>query len=183
MTTSPPPIPVLGLHHHEWVVDDQERTRAFYEGVIGLPLVATWIEDVAVEDARIQYIHTQYGLADGSALSFFSFADPDDQSRFAGCPQSSPFAHLALAVTPEAQQAIAERFSTSEAETGPSYTLDHGYCTSLYLTDPDGLVLEFTADSPAAAETRSQRRRTASVDLQRWHAGDRRGNNPLRPRG
>lgn len=39
MTTGP-----VRLHHHAWVTSDQEMTAAFYEGIIGLPLVATWIE-------------------------------------------------------------------------------------------------------------------------------------------
>ena len=32
------------LHHHAYVCADQERTRRFYEDVLGLPLIATWIE-------------------------------------------------------------------------------------------------------------------------------------------
>ena len=32
------------LHHHAFVVTDQETTRRFYEDVVGLPLVATWCE-------------------------------------------------------------------------------------------------------------------------------------------
>ena len=32
------------LHHNAYVCADQERTRHFYEDIVGLPLVATWIE-------------------------------------------------------------------------------------------------------------------------------------------
>src|SRR5690349_24522219 len=32
------------LHHTAYVTRDLEATRAFYEDVIGLPLVATWCE-------------------------------------------------------------------------------------------------------------------------------------------
>ena len=32
----------LRLHHTAYVTRDQQATRAFYEDLIGLPLVATW---------------------------------------------------------------------------------------------------------------------------------------------
>ena len=32
------------LHHTAYVTKDQEKTRQFYEDVIGLPLTATWCE-------------------------------------------------------------------------------------------------------------------------------------------
>src|SRR5262245_50727308 len=32
------------LHHTAYVAKDLEKTRAFYEDVIGLPLMATWCE-------------------------------------------------------------------------------------------------------------------------------------------
>jgi glyoxylase I family protein len=32
------------LHHTAYVTKDLEATRAFYEDLIGLPLVATWSE-------------------------------------------------------------------------------------------------------------------------------------------
>ena len=32
------------LHHNAWVVKDLERTRQFYEDLLGLPLTATWCE-------------------------------------------------------------------------------------------------------------------------------------------
>ena len=32
------------LHHTAYVTKDLERTRAFYEDLIGLPLLATWCE-------------------------------------------------------------------------------------------------------------------------------------------
>ncbi len=34
-------IPIR-LHHNAYVTRDQEKTRQFYEDIIGLPLVATW---------------------------------------------------------------------------------------------------------------------------------------------
>ncbi|MGA1439464.1 MAG: VOC family protein, partial [Ilumatobacteraceae bacterium] len=32
------------LHHTAYVTKDQEATRAFYEDILGFPLLATWSE-------------------------------------------------------------------------------------------------------------------------------------------
>mgnify|MGYP000859599251 CR=1 FL=1 len=56
------------LHHNAYVCEDQERTRQFYEDVIGLPLLATWIEEpefAHVPGKRLTYSHTFYGIGDG----------------------------------------------------------------------------------------------------------------------
>ena len=31
-----------------------------------------------------------------------------------------------------------------------TYVLEHGYCRSVYVTDPDDTILEFTFDNPEA---------------------------------
>lgn len=41
-----------------------------------------------------------------------------------------------------------------EAAGYETMTIDHGYCGSLYVTNPNGLNLEFTVDHPRANESR-----------------------------
>jgi len=55
------------LHHTAYVTKDQEATRAFYEDVLGFPLLATWSEADELFGALRVYCHTFFGLADGSA--------------------------------------------------------------------------------------------------------------------
>jgi catechol 2,3-dioxygenase-like lactoylglutathione lyase family enzyme len=160
------------LHHHAFVVADQERTRAFYEDVIGLPLVETWCE----EDDTSDYCHTFYELADGSCLAFFQFASAEVQEANAR-PSTSVYDHVALAATPSVQAAIAAR---AEAAGALSMTIDHGYCTSLYVPDPDGLIIEITVDKPDAVAAAVERRGRAHDELARWLAGDHRDNNAYR---
>ena len=57
------------LHHHAYVVADQERTRHFYEDILAMPLVATWCEKEHVRGKEREYCHTFFSLADGSALA------------------------------------------------------------------------------------------------------------------
>ena len=54
------------LHHTAYVTKDQEATRAFYEDILGFPLLATWSEADELFGAVRVYCHTFFGLADGT---------------------------------------------------------------------------------------------------------------------
>jgi catechol 2,3-dioxygenase-like lactoylglutathione lyase family enzyme len=161
------------LHHHAYVTTDQESTRRFYEEVVGLPLVATWTE---IADGQ-EYCHTFFGLADGGALAFFQFADRTYSDESAPPVPFSPYRHVALLVDPESQDRIRERAEEARVDT---FTLDHGFCKSLYLSDPNGLILEFTIDHPEIDKIDALRRENAHRDLARWLAGDHSSNNDWR---
>ncbi len=165
----------IRLHHHAYVSSDQERTRQFYEDIIGLPLVDTWCE--AGENGGSDFCHTFFELEDGSSLAFFQFAEAEAQAA-AVSPPTSVYDHVALAATPEVQAAIEERAGAAGV---PALLIDHGYCSSLYLSDPDGLLIEITVDNPAAVAGAAARRPTARAELERWLAGDHTDNNTFRP--
>ncbi|WP_328308151.1 VOC family protein [Streptomyces sp. NBC_00442] len=166
----------LRLHHHAWITDDQEANRRFYEDVIGLPLVATRTEHQVLTGSERAYSHALYGLADGSALAFFQFADPEDQKEFKTISDSTPLRHIAFKVETETQEAMGERVTAAgDAETN-AHVIDHGFCVSLYVTDPNGLILEFVGH-PDVEKIDAERRATAHADLARWLAGDRTSNN------
>ena len=169
------------LHHNAWVTVDQEATRRFYEEIVGLPLVATWTERSRFgSEGEQDFCHTFFGLADGSALAFFQFADPDFARRHANPAPASAFHHVALLVDGPTQDAIRQRASAAGLETT---ALDPGYCTSLYITDPNGLRLEFTVDHPDLQRTEATRWDRARDDLERWLGGDHAVNNDWRPTG
>jgi glyoxylase I family protein len=166
------------LHHTAYVTKDLEATRRFYEDVIGLPLVATWCEKDELFGAVRTYCHCFFGLADGGALAFFQFADEGDQKLFGPEIPESPFIHIALNVDAETQRGIEERIQ--KAGLKDTYILEHGYCRSVYVKDPNGMTLEFTLDAPEADELNELRRKDAHSELKRWLGGDHRINNPFR---
>ncbi|MGH9096855.1 MAG: VOC family protein [Acidimicrobiales bacterium] len=171
--------PAARLHHHAFVTTDQEATRAFYEDVVGLPLIATWTEVERLMGGEEQeFCHTFYGLGDGGALAFFQFANVQFSEEFAAPPTPSLFRHVALLVTAESQDAIRNRAHAAGLET---WTGDHGMCTSLYVTDPNGLQLEFTVDHPDIDKIDAIRMESAHRDLARWLSGDHSSNNEWRP--
>lgn len=171
----------LRLHHHAFVVKDQEVNRHFFEDVLGLPLVATWCERSFHPDfgREVDYCHTFFGLADGGALAFFQFADPDayDKAK-AILPPGGGWWHVALKVS---QASFDELIRRVKAHSVQHRVTDHGYCVSLYLTSPDGLKVEFTVDAPEVEKINAIRRADAHQELARWLAGDRHPNNDIRP--
>jgi len=58
--------------------------------------------------------------------------------------------------------------------------LEHGYCRSVYVSDPNGLILEFTLDAPKAEQINRDRLKSAHADLKRWIGGDHTSNNVYR---
>jgi len=169
---------VRRLHHAGYVTTDMERTRRFYEETIGLPLVATYCETAELFGAQREYCHCFFGLEDGSALAFFQFANQSDHDEFKLKETQSPFFHTAFECSRETLEAIHARLDAAGLA-GKAMVLDHGYCRSLYLDDPNGMHLEFTADSDAA-DLASPVYAEAHAELARWLAGDRTPNNALR---
>lgn len=168
------------LHHYAYVAADQERTRAFYEDVLGFPLIAMWVESAeglpGFEDRTVHFNHAFYALQDGGALAFFQFDDPEVYEAYRARKEKF-FVHIALTVTGEQLEAIERRLRDADAF---GWGVDHGYCNSIYAYDPDGLLLEFTVDPPNVAEIDRWQRRTAHDTLHRWSAGDRTANNDVR---
>lgn len=168
------------LHHTAYVTRDLEATRKFYEDVIGLPLVATWCEKDELFGAERVYCHLFFALADGGALAFFKFAKPEDEDLFGPKMPASPFHHIALNVDKETQQGIEQRLAAAGYREPQTYVLEHGYCRSVYVVDPNGMILEFTLDHPMVNQINQTRRSRAHADLKRWLAGDHTNNNTYR---
>jgi catechol 2,3-dioxygenase-like lactoylglutathione lyase family enzyme len=168
------------LHHTAYVSGNLETTRRFYEDVIGLPLVATWCESDMLFGAERTYCHCFFGLADGSALAFFQFANAEDQKLFGPKMPDTPFHHIALKVEADVQKGIENRLREAGYAEPKMYVLEHGYCRSLYAVDPDGMIIEFTVDHPDVDTIDAKRRSDAHTELRRWLAGDRTSNNMFR---
>jgi glyoxylase I family protein len=166
------------LHHTAYVTKDLEATRHFYEDILGIPLAATWCETDFLFGKDRTYCHCFFELGDKSCLAFFQFADPEDQALFDPELAPSPFRHIALNVDQETQAELERRIEAAGLEGG--YTLEHGYCRSVYVTDPNGMIVEFTCDDPRAEAGAAERRRNAHAELKRWLAGDHSTNNDFR---
>ena len=154
-------------HHTAYTTKDIGKTRVFYEEVIGLPLVATWSESDELFGKVRTYCHCFFGLADGGALAFFQFADKSDEQTFSPPIPETPFHHIALKVDTRTQEEIEQRLQAAGYTAPDTFVLEHGYHRSVYIKDPNGMLLECTRDAPNAAQIAQERQADAHATLQR----------------
>ena len=164
----------IRLHHAAAVVKNLQQTHDFYTNIVGLPHVATWCEQF--EDGK-SYCHAFFELEDRGALAFFQFADSELYESNKRPENLSPFQHVAFSASKSCQQEIAKRADDHGLDV---MFIDHGYCRSLYLSDPDNHTVEITTDHESAEDNYEARKLTAKAELDRWLAGDHTINNHTR---
>jgi catechol 2,3-dioxygenase-like lactoylglutathione lyase family enzyme len=176
-----PEIKVRQLFHHAFRAKDSAATRHFYEDILGMPLIATFVETTdPVKNRPTNYIHTYYGTGDGGALAFFQFAEGNDSPN--DYQPINPFdQHIALYM--DSLESLREVQARLQAEQITIMEIDHGYCYSLYIHDPNGLQVELAVDVPKTEEIMAQARPSARTTLDNWLAGLREGNNQWRGHG
>lgn len=165
------------LHHNAYVTRDMDAVRSFYEDVIGFPLIATWCEKTDLFGKERTYMHCFFEVGGGECLAFFQFADEDDAREFGPELTPSGFRHIALKVDQATQDGVRDRLAAAGYAEPRTYILNHGYCYSLYVFDPAGLLVEFTVDDPDVVQINRDRLATAHRELAQWLAGDHTPNN------
>lgn len=157
------------LHHFAIGTKDMEKTRAFYEDMLGLAHTQTWKEEFPAPTGPQHYMHCFFELGDGSALAFFQFAKGERRD-----PEKLPREvfdhHIALAVdSKEELLAIKAKYDAVKQRYA---IIDHGYCYSLYTRDPNGLLVEVACDPPGTEPLFERKAVTASEELKAWLGGD-----------
>jgi catechol 2,3-dioxygenase-like lactoylglutathione lyase family enzyme len=165
------------LHHNAYVVKNLETTRQFYEDLLGFRHTATWCEKTDLFGKERTYCHCFFSIADDSSLAFFQFADDDDQAEFGPELPISGFRHIALKVEQDQQDAVVQKVKESDYPADKYYFLEHGYCHSLYIIDPDGMIVEFCTDHPDVDKINAEVLPKARSELKRWLDGDHTPNN------
>lgn len=163
---------VKGLHHHAYLAKDMEATRAFYEDVLGFPLVGTWIERFnPVTNQPDNYMHTFFEMADGSCLAFFQFKDKsyNDGIALGEFQNNNPFSHH-IALQVDGMEAI-EEFKRRLKKAGVEYVdTDHGFCYSIYFFDPNGMQVELATNVAKTDEMFATAGATALETMRTWLA-------------
>lgn len=151
---------IHGLHHSAYRCRDSERTRAFYEGFLGLPLVAAHRIETTKTGRRTDVLHSFFRLGDGSFLAFFEAPDLPFEFR----AQHDFDLHIALRVNEAALGAM--MLLAQDAGIEVRGIADHGFIRSIYLRDPDGYVVELTAPVEGAEAMDPVQ---ARAELARWN--------------
>ena len=136
------------VHHIAYKCADPEETRAFYEDILGLPMVLTLdlSRKPSTGEAEAHYFHFFFELADGSCIAFFDLSDGE-------MPLPSPNVpiwtnHLAIRVS-SLDELHQWRRRLEDAGVKVDAEIDHDFCRSIYFFDPNRIRLEITVDTHA----------------------------------
>jgi catechol 2,3-dioxygenase-like lactoylglutathione lyase family enzyme len=134
-----------GFNHIDLGTRDMEATRAFYENVLGFPLVRADLVEIG-DDGRLK--HFFFDLGGGQLIGFMSGEDVNgypkdfDAGINKGLGLAQGVYHFAFdAETEQDLLRIRDHLQSNGVEVrGP---VDHeGWCKSIYFRDPNGLQLE-----------------------------------------
>jgi catechol 2,3-dioxygenase-like lactoylglutathione lyase family enzyme len=126
-----------GVNHLAMVTDDMDATVRFYQGVLGMPLVAT----IAVGPMR----HYFFAMGPYTTIAFFEWSGTNvgQFEKAAGVPFTFPaqFDHVSFDLPDEA---ALEGLRARLTEHGVEITevVDHGFVRSVYFHDNNGIALE-----------------------------------------
>lgn len=131
---------ILSLHHITIVCQSAQRTADFYTRVLGLRLVKRTVNF----DAPTTY-HLYFGNGPADPGSLVTFFEWPNASR--GAPGIGGTHHFALRVADYDGLLMWKRrlVDLGIAVNGP---LDRHYFTSIYITDPDGTIVEIATRGP-----------------------------------
>jgi catechol 2,3-dioxygenase-like lactoylglutathione lyase family enzyme len=134
----------MAFHHVAIATRDLEATHRFYTEVMGFELVKT---EVAPAPEGGWARHLFYDTGGGSCLAFWDLHDdpavPDtfDPSISRGLGLPSWTNHLAFdAHDLDTLDAVQRRWLDHGYDV---LRLDHGWCESIYIDDPNGIAVEF----------------------------------------
>ncbi len=127
-------IQTQGVHHITFVGSNREETIAFYQDVLGMPLVFEQ-PNLDVPDE----VHLYFDAGDGRLITFF--VRPTRKSNPTNNPEGiGNLHHLAFTVSMVTFDQVAARLTSLGIEyIGP---LDRGFMNSIYFRDPNGQLLE-----------------------------------------
>ena len=174
MTTADTRPPVFGVHHTAYRCRDAEETRAFYEDKLGFPMtLALEIEEEPSTGNPLKYMHVFFDIGSHKAdapsyIAFFELPDtPADETTFAQKMGLRPASRHAGG-QPRGPGGVEEAAALwRHLGQGP---IDHGICSSIYFSDPNGYVLEFAAENVQERATMARETSEARANLAKWNA-------------
>lgn len=153
----------MGLHHIALATRDVDATHRFYTEVMGFELVKA--EAGPTPDGGWAK-HLFYDTGGGGMIAFWDLHDDEigdgwDPAISTGLGLPAWVNHVAFE-SPSLEDLHGRRRSmVAQGETVTE--IDHGWCRSIYLTDPNGILVELccTTRAPGSDDREEARRRLA----------------------
>jgi catechol 2,3-dioxygenase-like lactoylglutathione lyase family enzyme len=146
----------MGFHHIDLATKDMAATRAFYEGILGFPVVRS---DIIEFEGQGRAQHVFFDCGDGQMIAFANSdrmpADLDTGiNKGLGLPNG--VYHFAFDAGSVENLAVLKA-SLEKHGVAVRGVEDHeGWCRSIYFTDPNGLQLEYYSLSRKLTEDDAQ---------------------------
>ena len=159
----------LGIHHSAYLCRDAKETRDFYCDVLGMRMRATLaIDKRPGTDEDLRYMHLFFEMEDGNYIAFFDLPDSVKEDYFKNKDGMQEY-HFAFELENlEAQKNFKDKLeSLGLPVRGP---VDHGFVTSIYFHDPNGLQVEFTVRSGRHEVILAEEEAKSEDVLARWTA-------------
>jgi len=162
MKTEKKPMPIAqsvgskSVHHVAFTTRDPEATYAFYTQKLGMRLLHT--ENHRQGDGFFR--HFFFGMGAGEAIAFFHLEGVGEETDYKteistglGLP---PWAnHIAFRLdTMEELETMTKQLHERGIER--LIQIDHGWCTSIYTLDPNGIMVEFCVTTDEAGFGQSE---------------------------
>ncbi len=124
-----------GIHHAALICSDVEQTIAFYQGLLGFPLVEL-VENRDYAGSS----HLFFDVGNRTLLGFFDFPGLGLEP---GIEAIGGVQHIAISI----ERSTWVRLQARLQEAGVAYVgPDQGIPESMYLRDPDGIGIELLSD-------------------------------------
>lgn len=142
-----PDVPTQGIHHIAFGTKCTRATYEFYHQKLGMPLIH-------VENHRLKkgyFRHFFFDMGGGQALGFFEINNVGESAEY----RTDPSTGLGMPIWVNhvsfrmADRAAWEAFRDRLKGEGVMMIgeTDHDFCHSLYVIDPNMLMIEFTFDT------------------------------------
>lgn len=133
----------MGIHHVALATKDVKATHEFYTAAMGFRLAKV---EVGRAGARGFAKHLFYDTGGGGMIAFWDLHDPElpedwtpSISHGLGLPRWTN--HLAFDAADEAD--LQQRLERWLAHGHDCWEIDHGWCKSIYVMDPNDILVEF----------------------------------------
>ena len=144
------------LHHVAFAARDVEATYDFYSRRLGMPLVHA--ENHLTDKGWFR--HFFFDMGGGESLGFFAFENVGEKPGWrseisTGLGLPVWVNHVAFNVeTVDELAAMRKRIEGNGVKI--QMEVDHGWCRSIYMIDPNGIMVEFTTTTKAEEFAQSE---------------------------
>lgn len=136
----------MGYHHTAFATRDMEATHRFYTEMMGFTLVKAVVGPTEQPDGWAK--HLFYDTGGNGLIAFWDLHDDtlagNDTAISTGLGFPTWINHIAFDTTPEEIDAKRDRWLDEGYDV---MEIDHGFCRSIYTHDPNGILVEWCADT------------------------------------